>query len=323
MDLSIIVVSWNTKRLLQECLASIYAHLPHINAEVVVVDNASDDGSAEMVESCFPKVILVKNPENVGFAAANNQALQAIRSEFVLLLNSDTLVIGDVLQASVEYMRMNPDLGVMGCRVLNTDGTLQPTCSQFPTLFNISLLTTGLSRLPWPRFLDRYQMRRWDRRTERDVEVISGCFMMVRCNAMRDIGLLDERFFFFGEETDWCRRFGVAGWRLRFAPVGEIIHHGGGSVRRLSHRRDLMLSSAMIMLHLKHNGLAAGVVAWMIILIFTLTRIVYWSVISVIRRDQRSIERRRHFTEILKHFGSAWPSKTTFDFSADTKRSKM
>ena len=114
--------------------------------------------------------------------------------------------------------------------VLNTDGTLQYTCSRFPTLPGLLLLTSGLWKLGWPPFLDRYQMRRWDRRDERNVDVVSGCFMMVRKAAIDQVGLLDETFFFFAEETDWCRRFQKVGWTLRFT-VGEITHHGGGSVR--------------------------------------------------------------------------------------------
>ena len=264
-----------------------------------------------MIERFFPLVTLIRNDENRGFAAANNQALRVARGKYVLLLNSDTIVLGDVLNRSVEYMEANPEIGIMGCRVLNTDGTLQPTCSQFPSLLNLILLTSGLWKLPWPAFLDRHQMRRWPRTDERDVEVVSGCYMMVRAAAIKDVGLLDESFFFFGEETDWCRRFGAAGWTLRFAPVGEIIHHGGGSVRKLKYRRDVMLSSAMVQLHLKHGGFIKGFAAWAIVLTFNLSRAAFWSVISTFSRSERARERRNHFVAVVLHSREIWPSGRT------------
>ena len=143
------------------------------------------------------------------------------------------------------------------------------------------LLMSGLGKFSWPPFLDRYEMRRWDRRDERDVDVVSGCFMVVRMTAVSLVGLLDEGFFFFGEETDWCRRFQKAGWTLRFAPVGEITHHSGGSTRKLSYKRDLMLSNALVRLHLKHGGLFSGLAAWLIILAFHLSRALFWTAAAV------------------------------------------
>jgi GT2 family glycosyltransferase len=267
-----------------------------------------------MVKQEFKRTILITNLDNRGFAAANNQALVIARGEFILLLNSDTVVHGDVLKRSVEYMSANREVGAMGCRVLNTDGTLQPTCSQFPSLINLVLLTSGLWKLPWPPAFDRYQMRRWDRADERDVEVISGCYMLVRASAVKQVGLLDESFFFFGEETDWCRRFQSEGWKLRFAPVGEITHHGGGSVVRLSYERDLMLGSAMVRLHLKHGGLAAGIAAWTIILGFNASRALYWAVASALVGTLKARERRNHFVALVRHNDRVWPSGRTYAF---------
>jgi len=312
VQLSIIIVSWNTRKMLRECLESIFDTLGNQEVEVIVVDNASEDGSQQLVSRDFPAAALIRNTVNQGFAAANNQALRIASGKYILLLNSDTIVQGDVIAQSVDYMELNPDVGVMGCRVLNTDGTLQPTCSRFPTLLNLFLLTSGLWKLPWPNFLDRYQMRRWQRRDERDVEIVSGCYMMVRSEAVKEIGLLDESFFFFGEETDWCQRFKEAGWRLRFAPVGEIIHHGGGSVRKLNHERDLMLSSATVKLHLKHGGLAAGLSAWAIIFAFNLSRAVFWTARSCISRKENVRERSLHFLSIVRNFGDVWPTNRTF-----------
>jgi len=298
--------------MLSECLKSVFSTIGTLEVEVFVVDNASTDGSAEMVETQFPFVTLIKNTENKGFASANNQAISLSKGRYILLLNSDTVVHDIVICKCVEYMDQNLGVGVMGCRVLNTDGTLQPTCSQYPTLGNLVLLTSGLWRLPWPMFLDRYQMRRWKRTDQRDVEVVSGCFMLVRASAIEEIGMLDERFFFFGEETDWCNRFQQAGWRLRFAPVGEITHHGGGSVRKLDYKRDLMLSSAMVALHLKHGGRVAGISAYVIVLVFNLSRALFWTAATCLLRSEHAKTRSRHFLSLLRNSARVWPTNKTF-----------
>ena len=312
MTLSIIIVNWNTREMLYACLASVYMTLADLEAEVIVVDNGSDDGSTEMVLGQFPSVVLIANEENRGFAAANNQALKIASGNYLLLLNSDTLVHGDVLKQSVTYMKKNSGVGVMGCRVLNTDGSLQPTCSQFPSLINLLLLTSGLWKLPWFDFLDRYQMRRWQRTDERDVDVVSGCYMLVRAEAIKETGLLDEEFFFFGEETDWCRRFQQSGWQLRFAPVGEITHHGGGSVRKLNHKRDIMLSSATVKLHLKHKGIASGMAAWTILLVFNVSRALFWTAASAVISAELARRRRKHFVSLVRDFHRVWPTGRTY-----------
>ena len=311
-QISVIIVNWNTREMLSECLSSVYSVMDPLNSEVIVVDNASDDGSQEMVETEFPQVTMIKNTVNKGFAAANNQAIKIASGTYQLLLNSDTIVHGDVIARSVNYMEENNRVGAMGCRVLNTDGSLQPTCSRFPSLLNILLLTSGLWRLPWPDFFDRYQMRRWKRTDEREVEVISGCYLMARAEAINDIGLLDEDFFFFGEETDWCRRFHEAGWGLRFAPVGEITHHGGGSVNKLNYRRDLMLSSATVKLHLKHGGVMHGLAAWSIVFVFNLSRAVYWTILSWITRSKMARKRSQHFLSLVRDGRQIWPTDKTY-----------
>jgi GT2 family glycosyltransferase len=222
-----------------------------------------------------------------------------------LLLNSDTLVHPGVIDASIGYMDENPHVGAMGCRVLNADGTVQTTCSQFPTLANLALLTSGLFKVPGLGAARRYRMDDWQRDDERDVEVVSGCYLMVRGAAMDAVGLLDEDFFFFGEETDWCRRLLAHGYAVRFAPVGTITHFGGGSSKSLNSKRDLMLSEATVRLHRKHGGLSAAAAAWAILLVFNASRYVYWSVRSLTRRA--GVDRSGHFRGVVSGFRTAWP----------------
>jgi len=291
--------------MLRDCLETVYAGLNALRAEVFVVDNASTDGSLEMVRTAFSDVHLIANEENLGFATANNQALKLAQGRHILLLNSDTLVHGDVLSASVAYLDTHPDVGAMGCRVLNGDGSLQITGSGFPSLLNLFLLTSGLSRLPGG-FFDRYLLTRWDRTDERELDVISGCYLLVRHKVVKAVGLLDESFFFFGEETDWCRRIQQTGWKLMFAPVGEITHFGGGSVTKLNHKRDVMLTEGTVRLHKKHFGFFGGLACWLLLLSFNLSRAVFWSMASI-GGTEKTRNRAIHFWKVVSAPRQTWP----------------
>lgn len=266
MDLSVVIVNWNTRDILAQCLASIAATTDDtLDLEVIVVDNGSFDGSADLVESQFPDVVLLRNDENRGFAAANNQAIAIARGRHILLLNSDTIVLDTVLRDAVQYMDQHGEVGCMGCRVLNADRTLQRTCFRFPSLFYLLLYATGMLQLRWPRVLGYHQMRDWNRESERAVEVVTGCFLLVRRQVFETVGLLDESFFFYGEETDFQVRARDAGWGVRFAPVGEIIHLGGASTARISDQRRRLLDDALVRLNRKHGGPWAGAIAQMML----------------------------------------------------------
>lgn len=305
--LSVVIVNWNTREVLRACLGSVFAELDTRTAEVFVVDNGSTDGSCKMVCEHFPEVRLIANAQNLGFAAANNQAIRRSSGRYILLLNSDTVVLKDVLTRSVAYMERSEGVGVMGCRVLNTDGSVQMTCSRFPSLLNLILLSSGVFRVSGPRFFGRYQIRDWQRDTEREVDTVTGCYMLVRRAALKNVGLLDESFFFYGEETDWCKRFLKAGWQLRFAPVGEIIHHGSLSSRQCNHRRDVMLTEGLLRFHRKHGGRFAACLAWGILAAFCISRYVFWKIQATITSDASAKNRRDHFWNVLRSFGSVWP----------------
>jgi len=307
LDLSIVIVNWNTEKMTRDCLASLQAGLGTLSTEIIVVDNASTDGSVKMIKEEFPEAILIENLENRGFAAANNQGFEIACGRHVLLLNTDTLVHENVLSSSVSWLDENRDVGAIGCRVLNSDGSVQLTCSMYPSLLNLSLQLFGLFKIPGSHFFGRYQMRGWARDTYREVEVISGCFMLVRHNILNEVGGLDESFFFYGEETDWCLRIRAAGWKLAFVPLGEITHHGGGSVKALNHRRDVLLSEATIRLHRKHRGFLGGLLAFGLIFSFNASRAIFWSVVALFLRTDRALERGRHFRAVLRSSTCIWP----------------
>jgi len=307
IDLSIVIISFNTLALTRACLESVMPRLGDLRVELIVVDNASQDGSVEMVRDHYPSIKLIKNNENLGFAAANNQAFSMVQGEFVLLLNSDTEILGEVIPNSVDYLRTHPEVGAMGCRVLNSDMTMQATCSGYPTLFRLLQLTLGLDRLPILKAFDGYLLRGWQRDIDREVEVISGCYLLVRRTIIESIGALDDAFFFFAEETDWCLRMRRAGWQLRFSPVGEIIHHGGGSVKKLNHRRDVMLTEALIRLHWKNGGIIPATLAFLILAFFNLSRAVILSLFSIFNGECRA--RAKHFRAVAFCTLDTWPTE--------------
>ena len=225
----VVIVSYNTRDLLLDCIAHATRQvLDGVTQEIVVVDNASRDGSVEAVRERFPRVRVIANDRNAGFAAANNEAIRNSDGDYVLLLNSDALLAGNAVEALVRFMERNRDVGLAGCRLLNPDGSLQQSCFRYATLWrtigDALLLTNALQFLPW---IDDY--RRWPHDRVRPVSSLSGACMIARREAIAQVGLLDERFFMYAEDNDWCRRFRRAGWKVVFTPDTHAVPLGGGS----------------------------------------------------------------------------------------------
>ena len=253
-DLSIVVVNWNTESYLRECLRSIFEHIEGISCEVWVVDNASSDGSVSMVREEFPRATLIANAENVGFAQANNQALRQSRGRYLLLLNSDTYVQGDVLRTMVEFMDRHPDAGVSGCKLQNEDGTFQPACRRSVPTPAVSLMRmTGLSRLfPNSRTMAQYNLTYQDATAVHEVDSVSGAFLMMRREAMAQIGLMDEEYFLHCEDLDWCYRAKQAGWKVYYVPHAAVTHFKGRSSDRVPVRTLYHLHRSMYLFYRKH-----------------------------------------------------------------------
>ncbi|PIZ68975.1 MAG: hypothetical protein COY19_02870 [Candidatus Marinimicrobia bacterium CG_4_10_14_0_2_um_filter_48_9] len=231
MQLSIIIVNYNVKAFLQQALQSISTALSGIDAEIIVVDNNSVDGSLQMLKTHFPEVNVIANDENVGFARANNQALEIASGEYVWLLNPDTLVQEDTISKLLEYMDLNPSVGLCGCKILNADGSLQLACRRtFPTPWVAFTKLAGLARLfPNSKLFGKYNLTYLDPDLETPVDAISGSCMFARSEAVKTVGLLDESFFMYGEDLDWAFRFHVVGWDVRYTPVTSIVHYKGES----------------------------------------------------------------------------------------------
>lgn len=285
---SIIIVNWNTREILRDCLKSVYENAGPVDLRVIVVDNASTDGSVEMVKSEFGRVQLIANSENRGFAAANNQGMAVAMGRYVLLLNSDTLVLDGAIAKTVAFADAHPEAAVLGCRVLNRDRSVQPTCFLYPSLLNLLLDVTGLSKMaPHSRFFGRARMTWWTRDDVREVEVVTGCFMLVRREAIDRVGVMDDGFFMYGEETDWCYRFRQAGWKVLFAPCGQIIHLGGASSRRVAGEMNLQLKAGVLQFMHKHATRGRYVIACLLIGLFLILRIPFWFVRWIVCNGDR------------------------------------
>jgi GT2 family glycosyltransferase len=261
VDVSIIVVNWNGRDLLRKCLECVQATVKQASYETIVVDNASTDGSQEMARNEFPTVRLIANSDNVGFARANNQAMQGNAARYILLLNSDAFVREKTIDTMVRFMDEHPDAGMAGCKLLYEDGRLQPSCYTFPTLFSEVSIALGLNKLfARTKLFGSYTMTNWDYSDTRPVDVIMGAFMLVRREAVEQVGLMDEGFFMYSEEVDWCYRFKQAGWKIYFTPEVEAVHLWGGSSNQVKVETLIRLYRSRVRFFRKHYGaVTAGV----------------------------------------------------------------
>lgn len=251
-QLSVCIPSWNTRELLRECLASIQAtcRVPH---EVIVVDNNSQDGSAEMVESEFPQVRLLRNEANRGYAAATNQGLAAAEAKLVVLLNSDTRFHYDALSGIKHFLEARPEAGAAAPVLRRPNGRIQRSWGALPSL------RTELARV---LLLDRLATLPWDLHQQAcPVESLMGACLMIRKRALEQVGVLDEEFRHYGEDVDLCWRLKQAGWELYLLPWLEITHHGAASSRRMRRQSWLNYHRSKCMLFRKHLGRPAVVTA--------------------------------------------------------------
>jgi len=283
VDLSVVIVSWNVRGLLQRCLESIRASevqpaterptssdrvpsKPHLQVETIVVDNGSSDGSIEMVRENFRDVHLIANEDNRGFPAANNQGMDVAEGRYVLLLNPDTEVLADALATMVAFADAHPDTAIVGPQLLNSDRTVQSSRRRLPTLLTAIFESTWLE--PWAprRLLEHYRVSDRPDDVIQDVDWITGAAMLARRAAIEEVGLLDEGFFMYSEELDWCRRFREAGWRVVYLPTAQIVHHVGKSSEQVLAARHVHFQTSKIRYFRKYEGaLTARILRWILL----------------------------------------------------------
>jgi N-acetylglucosaminyl-diphospho-decaprenol L-rhamnosyltransferase len=259
-DLSIVIVSWNVKDLLHRCAGSVAESLSsgrpgQLSWQVVVVDNASSDGTVEMLQQEYPQVELIANPGNLGFTAGNNQGISVSDGRYILLLNPDTEVIEDALWQMVSYMDGHDGVGALGPRLLHADGTVQSSRRRFPGLDTAFLEGTFLQ--PWfpnSEILRRYYvLDKADDETQ-EVDWLVGACLLIRRAALDEVGSLDERFFMYSEELDWCYRAKAQGWKVVYLPTAQVIHHEGKSSEQVLPVRHVQFQRSKVLFFKKHHG---------------------------------------------------------------------
>lgn len=232
-DFTLAIVNWNTRDLLRRCLQSIAAYSGGYDVQVLVADNASDDGSAEMVEAEFPQATLIRTGGNLGFARGHESLFPLGTGRYHVLVNSDVELTAGCLRALDERMRGDESIGVLGPQIVDGDGRVQPSCRRFPTLARQLAEASGLATV-FPRGpLGSYRMGDFDHATPADVDQVMGSFFLIRSTLLSEVGTLDTRFFMYYEEVDYCLRARDHGYRVFFDPAARVIHHGGGSSRHV------------------------------------------------------------------------------------------
>lgn len=254
MDLSIIIVNYNTKDLLMQTIQSVINNTKNISYEIIVSDNNSTDGSVEMIQEYFPEVKLIENDGNLGFPKGNNVAIKLALGRYILLLNSDTVVIEDCIEKCIKYMDEHNDIGSLGCKVILKSGQLDHACKRgYPTPEASLFYMIKLHKLfPRNKKFGQYSLSYLHEDETNEVDSLTGAFMMLRRKVIDQVGLLDEEFFMYGEDIDWCFRIKEAGWKILYYPKAKIIHYKGASSKKKRFKTLYEFHRAMILFYDKH-----------------------------------------------------------------------
>lgn len=255
-NLSIIIINYNVKNLLNDCINSLYESLKGIRFEIIVIDNASTDDSVEMLYMHHPQIKTIVNTQNIGFGAANNQGLAEASGDFILLLNPDTIIFPDTIAKTLKFCQEHPEVGIVGCKILNPDKTLQPSCNYFPNLLDYIWETFFVDKLfPRNKLIGRFHMSYFNHDVIAEVDCVKGAFMMVKKQVIAEIKGFDEDFFIYSEEMDLCYRAKQKGWKIFFYPDAEIIHYGGQSTFPESEAMFIEFHKGRYKFFRKHKGL--------------------------------------------------------------------
>jgi GT2 family glycosyltransferase len=290
-DFSIVLVCWNNREYLEGCLRSLYESKIDFTYEELVVDNGSSDGSQAMLATKYPQANLIQNDRNLGLSRASNQGILASLGHYVLLLNNDTMVNGPSLNALVEFMNHHPDAGAAGGTLLNQDGSLQATYSEFSTLWQEFMIATGLGHLFWPNYPDHGISNEI-----KVVDWLSSACLILRRSALDQVGLLDEQYFIYGDEADLQYRLKRAGWKIYYLPQVKTIHYGGRSMNRWSRRK--MVYRGKMLFYEKHYGAFRTISLRGMLVALSFLKSIFWLLAWPIVRERSSLELRSNLDVI-------------------------
>ncbi len=300
-DVSIVIVNWNTRQYLLECIESLISQTSRTSIEIIVVDNASEDGSQDALGQTYPQVKLIQNSENLGFAKANNIGFAVASGSAFCLVNTDVIALGGVVDKLWDYLSTHPTVGMVGPRTINRDSETRLNVRRFPSITNAVGDYFWLRRLPFIGVPGRALPKSTYCQTH-DAEVLSGCFLMVRRDAVDEVGALDEDFFFYGEDTDWCKRFSDSGWGIVYHPEAEAVHYGGGSSAAYPVKYYLTMEQADLRYWRKHHSPRAVAVYLAIKVTHHLVSLGVWLarwLAQPSRRAQASLKIRGHATNLV------------------------
>lgn len=303
LDLAIIIVSWNCREYLSGCLRSIVSSGTQSRYTVLVVDNDSSDGTVPYIREMFPSIRILTNTSNVGFAAANNQGMRGVQSRYVLLLNPDTLLHPGALDAMIGFMDEHTDAWAAGPAIVNADGSRQHSGVRFPSNWNIAAEALFLDRLfPRSKLFGRHKELYEDPGRVREVDYLQGSCLMVRTEAIGIIGDLDEQFFMYFEETDWCYRMKHAGGKVLYCPMATVVHFGGNEPGHFDEHRLVYYHRSLLLFYRKHFTSGKAVVLRFLLVIRSLLRIILWGGTGMLRPALRhsAISSARGYARTLR-----------------------
>lgn len=290
IDISIVIVSWNARRYLGECLTSLSVPHSDVSTEVIVVDNASTDGSADFVRGKYPHVRCIVSNENLGFSRANNIGIRIATGKYICLINPDVKVPAGCLPRMYRYMEQDRTIGLLGPKMLGAHGESRRSCMRFPTLWNSFLRALAMdSVFGKTGWFGGSLMTDFRFDAIKDVDVLNGWFWIARREAVEQVGPLDQRFFMYGEDVDWCKRFHSAGWRVVFYPEAEAVHYGGASSSNAPVRFYLEMQRANLQFWEKHHGRASRQVYLLMAWLNHVVRILGYGAVYLTARSSRSV----------------------------------
>lgn len=288
LELSIVIVNYNAKKYLEQCLNSIYKNSLQINIEIILVDNGSTDNSILMIKKKFPTVKLIENRKNEGFVKAANKGIKLCKAKYILSLNNDTFIYQKSLAELLKFMNSHPEVGISGPKVLNSDGTIQHQCKRgFPTISSAFYYFLGLHRyFPKSKVFGHYLMTYLDPEEINEVDSVSGACLMVKREIVEQVGLLDEDYIMYGDDLDLCYRIKKIGWKIYYVPTAKIIHYGGISSRKIPYKGVIWFYRAMYIFYKKHYAEKSNFVISIIVYSVILLKAILALGINLLRRKK-------------------------------------
>ena len=293
-EVSIVLVCWNNKDYLDPCLQSLYGGNVNHSFDVVAVDNGSTDGSQAMLQEKYPQILIIQNDKNVGLSKASNQGIEATKGKYVLLLNNDTLINRMTIDPLVDFLDDHPEAGAVGGRLFNPDGSFQGGYADFSTLLEEFLIATHIGELIWPGYpshgnTDQVKPGGW----------LSSACLLVRREALNQVGFLDEEYFIYGDEADLQYRLKKGGWKVYYLPSSTIIHYGGRSMNRW--RRRKMVYRGKMLFYKKNYGIFKTGLLRVMLFVLSLLKLIIWAVISIIPQKREAAKREVNSnSEVIK-----------------------